>query len=336
MIILGIESSCDETSAAVVEMDSPVGNHRILSNKIASQIAIHRQWGGVVPELASRAHVETVTPLTYEALAAASLTMRDIDAVAVTNRPGLIGALLVGLSFAKALAWANEKPLIGVNHIMGHVAAAYLTSCAPAPPYLALTVSGGHTAIYDVRSYTEFVRLGSTRDDAAGEAIDKIGRAMGLPYPGGAEMDVLARSGNREAFKLPSAAIAGDTLDFSFSGLKTYAVNLLHTAKQRGEELCREDLAASLCDTVARSLTQRVAEAVKLTGRRVVVVAGGVAANSQLRGALASYADSAGVALYIPPIALCGDNAAMIAAQGYYDFLKWGASDISLNAFPSA
>lgn len=232
MYILGMESSCDETSAAVVEMDG--GVRRICSDIVASQIDVHRLYGGVVPEIASRAHIEAVSRITDEALRTAGVGLSDIGAVAVTTHPGLIGALLVGVNFAKSLAFANGIPLISVNHIHGHVAAAYLTEPTLEPPFLALVVSGGHTSLFHVRDYTDFLEIGATRDDAAGEAFDKIGRVIGMPYPGGAALDKLAYEGDPKAYALPSPAIAGDTLDFSFSGLKTAALNIINSATQKG------------------------------------------------------------------------------------------------------
>ncbi len=362
MIILALESSCDETAAAVVSMNSDdvcnssvvynssvvdsssdIGSSRVISNKIASQTSIHAAWGGVVPELASRAHCEIISSLTYEALAEAKekagITISDIDGIGVTNRPGLIGALLVGVSFAKALAYTHSKPLCAVNHIKGHIAAAYLGKDAPKPPFLAVAVSGGHTSVYDVRSYLDFVCIGSTRDDAAGEAIDKIGRAMGLPYPGGAAMDKLADKGNKNAYKLPNPAILFDSagnkvFDFSFSGLKTHIINLMHRSNQRGEELDKSDIAASLCFTIADSITAVIASAQRMLGYRDIVVAGGVAANSQLRAVISAYADAENLRLHIPPIPLCGDNAAMIAAQAYHELRLSPPASPNLNAYP--
>lgn len=330
MLILAIESSCDETSAAVCEFDGDT--RKIRSNIIASQIETHKLYGGVVPEIASRAHCDAVSGITYEALDAAGVTLSDIDAVAVTSNPGLIGALLVGVNFAKALAFANGKPLIPVNHIKGHVAANYFEYETLKPPFLALVASGGHTSLIKVTSYTDFETVGRTRDDAIGEAFDKVGRVMGLPYPGGAEMDRLASLGNPDAIKFPSAAVVGDNLDFSFSGLKTSVINYLHNAEQKGEGISREDVAASFTKTVTSSVTKKLKMACDATGMRNIVIAGGVAANSHLRAALEDFCKKRKLSLYIPPRSLCGDNAAMIAAQGYYEYLAGVRAGTDLNA----
>lgn len=330
MLILALESSCDETSAAVCEFD---GDKRtIRSNIIASQIETHKLYGGVVPEIASRAHCDAISGITYEALEVAGVTLDDIDAVAVTSNPGLIGALLVGVNFAKALAFANNKPLIPVNHIKGHVAANYFVHEALKPPFLALVASGGHTSLIKVTSYTEFETVGRTRDDAIGEAFDKVGRVMGLPYPGGAEMDRLASIGNSDAIKFPSAAVIGDNLDFSFSGLKTSVINYLHNCEQKGETVVREDVSASFTKAVTASVTKKLGMAVDATGMQSIVIAGGVAANSHLRAALEELCSKRRLQFYMPPRSLCGDNAAMIAAQGYYEYLAGVRADTSLNA----
>ena len=252
MYILGLESSCDETSAAVVEMGE--GKRRILSNIVASQIDVHRLYGGVVPEIASRAHIEAVSKITREALETAGVKLSEIGAVGVTAFPGLIGALLVGVNFGKSLAYANNIPLVAVNHVHGHVSAALLENPELEPPFLALVVSGGHTSIYNVKSYTEYEEIGGTRDDAAGESFDKVGRVIGLPYPGGAALDKLAYEGDPKAIALPSPAIVGDNLDFSFSGLKTAALNYINSAEQRGEEINRADLAASYTAAVTTAI----------------------------------------------------------------------------------
>lgn len=330
MLILALESSCDETSAAVCEFD---GDKRIVrSNIIASQIETHKLYGGVVPEIASRAHCDAISSITYEALEVAGVTLGDIDAVAVTSNPGLIGALLVGVNFAKALAFANGKPLIPVNHIKGHVAANYFVHEDLKPPFLALVASGGHTSLIKVSDYTEFETVGRTRDDAIGEAFDKVGRVMGLPYPGGAEMDRLAAIGNKDAIKFPSAAVVGDNLDFSFSGLKTAVINYLHNAEQKGEAIVREDVAASFTTAVTASVVKKLDMACSATGMSNIVVAGGVAANSHLRAAIEALVQKRGAKVYMPPRELCGDNAAMIAAQGYFEYLKGVRADTSLNA----
>ncbi len=332
MYILGMESSCDETSAAVVEMGD--GVRRIGSNIVASQIDVHRLYGGVVPEIASRAHIEAVTRITEEALGTAGLTLADIGAVAVTTHPGLIGALLVGVNFAKSLAYANDIPLVPVNHIHGHVAAAYLTQPTLEPPFLAVVVSGGHTSMYFVKDYTEFHEIGATRDDAAGESFDKVGRVIGMPYPGGAALDALAYKGDPHAYDLPSPAIAGDNLDFSFSGLKTAALNIINSAHQKGVEPDRAGLAASYTATAVQGVVKKAGMALSGPAKGVgtLVLAGGVAANSHLRTALEELCHRRCVHFVVPERSLCGDNAAMIAAAGYFSFLKGIRGGTSLNA----
>ncbi len=333
MNILAFESSCDETSAAVVSMSEDARSIR--SNIVASQIAIHRRFGGVVPEVAGRAHIECIARITRQALDDAGASLGDIDAVAVTNTPGLIGALLVGVNFAKSLAFANNKPLVPVDHIRGHVAASYLAFPELTPPFLALVASGGHTSIIDVRTYTDYSVIGYTRDDAAGEAFDKAARVLGIPYPGGAEMDRLARGGDPNAIKFPSPAMArngNEPFEFSFSGLKTAVINHVNTANMRGDTICREDVAASFTHAVCRAVTSHISAALAETGREKVVLAGGVAANSHLRAALFDLCSARGAAFYAPPPSLCGDNAAMIGAQAYYEFLDGVRADASLNA----
>ncbi len=340
MLILALESSCDETSAAVLEMEA--GRREIRANLVASQIAVHRLYGGVVPEIASRAHIEAITSLTRDALATAGCTLADIGAVGVTASPGLIGALLVGVNFAKSLAYANDIPLVPVNHIRAHVAAALLAHPDLEPPFLALVVSGGHTNLYAVDDYTTYRTLGGTRDDAAGEAFDKVGRVIGLPYPGGAAMDKLASLGDPTAVKLPSPAIPGDNLDFSFSGLKTAALNYLNAESQRGTPIATApdtlepgraaDLAASYTDTIVRAIVKKTGMALKKSGMRTLVLAGGVAANSHLRGGLEALCAKKDVRLCMPPLSLCGDNAAVVGAQAYYEYLAGVRADTSLNA----
>ena len=330
MYILGLESSCDETSAAVVEMGE--GKRRILSNIVASQIDVHRLYGGVVPEIASRAHIEAVSKITREALETAGVKLSEIGAVGVTAFPGLIGALLVGVNFGKSLAYANNIPLVAVNHVHGHVSAALLENPELEPPFLALVVSGGHTSIYNVKSYTEYEEIGGTRDDAAGESFDKVGRVIGLPYPGGAALDKLAYEGDPKAIALPSPAIVGDNLDFSFSGLKTAALNYINSAGQRGEEINRADLAASYTAAVTTAISKKVAKALEVTGAKHLVMAGGVAANSHLRREVGKVCEKKKVGFTCPPLSLCGDNAAMIATAAYYEFLKGNFADTSLNA----
>ena len=330
MYILGLESSCDETSAAVVEMSD--GVRRIKSNIVASQVEVHRLYGGVVPEIASRAHIEVISSITYRALSEANITLNDVGAVAVTSHPGLIGALLVGVNFAKSLAYANKIPLVGVNHVHGHVAAAYLDRPELDGNFLSLVVSGGHTSFYKVSNYTSFEEIGSTRDDAVGEAFDKIARVMGMPYPGGAAFDKLAYEGDKSALAFPSPAIVGDSLDFSFSGLKTAALNYINSASQKGIEINRADVAASYTDAVVKAIVKKSALAIDRCGADKFIMAGGVAANSHLRRALGELCEKKGVEFITPPISLCGDNAAMIAAAGYFDFLDGKRADTALNA----
>lgn len=332
MYILGLESSCDETSAAVVEMEG--GRRRILTNIIASQIDIHALYGGVVPEIAGRAHIEAISRITRRALDDAGLPLSDIGLVAVTAHPGLIGALLVGVNFAKSLAFANHIPLVGVDHIRGHLAAALLAHEDLTPPYLGLVLSGGHTAFYTADDYADLCEIGGTRDDAVGEAFDKIARVLGMPYPGGAALDKLAYTGDPDAFALPSPALGGDTLDFSFSGLKTATLNLIHHEEQLGRPLPAADIAAAFTRTVADGIAKKLALALETTGRKTVVIAGGAAANSHIRAAAERVCRAAGATLYLPPLSLCGDNAAMIAAAGYYAYLSGERADTALNASP--
>ncbi len=335
MYIISFESSCDETAAAVVEMTDT--SRRILSNVVRSQIDIHKLYGGVVPEIASRAHTEALSSMTYEALTQAGLTLDQIDLVGATNTPGLIGALLVGLNFAKSLAYANNIPLTPVNHIRGHVAANYLAHPELKPPFLALVASGGHTSLLYVSDYTAFETVGRTRDDAIGEAFDKVARIMGLPYPGGAEMDRLSQLGDKTAARFPSAAIHDDTLDFSFSGLKTAVVNHLHNLDQKGTEYRREDIAAAFTDTVVASVLKKVGMAFDRYGDRMevptFVLAGGVAANSHLREALEKFCGKRKIRFYAPPKHLCGDNAAMIGAQAYFEAQNGSFAGTELNAY---
>lgn len=330
MKILALESSCDETSAAVVSMAD--GERNILSNEIASQIDIHRRFGGVVPEIAGRAHIEIISKLTYDALEKAGVTLGDIDAIGVTNTPGLIGALLVGVNFAKSLAYASGKPLVPVNHIKGHIAAAYLAHSELEPPFIAMVASGGHTSIINVKNYTEHEEIGYTRDDAAGEAFDKAARVLGIPYPGGAEMDRLAKNGDPNAIKLPTPAISGDNIEFSFSGLKTAVINYANTAKMKGEELCREDVAASFTRAVCDAIVEKLKLALRKTGHKKLVLAGGVAANSHLRAAISELCEKEGAEFFVPPVSLCGDNGAMIGAQAYFEYMNGARGDTSLNA----
>lgn len=334
MYILGIESSCDETSAAVVSMNED-GERKILSNIVASQIEIHRLYGGVVPEIASRAHIEAISNVTNEALCEAGVSISDIGCVAVTSHPGLIGALLVGVNFAKSLAFSNKIPLVPVNHVKAHVAAAYLEEPTLEPPFLALVVSGGHTSIYSVEDYTDFREIGATRDDAAGEAFDKIGRVIGMPYPAGAAMDKLAYEGDSKAIKLPSPALVGDTLDFSFSGLKTAALNYVNSERQKGNEPYAADLTASYTATIVDAIVKKIDAALLKTGAKTLVLAGGVAANSHIRKALDRLCEKRKVKFCKPRLSLCSDNAAMVAAAGYFEYLKGNFADTSLNASAS-
>lgn len=347
MIILAIESSCDETACAVVEM-AP-GKRRILSNTVYSQIATHALYGGVVPEIASRAHIDAISRVVSEAVDSSGVKLSDVEAVGVTYAPGLIGSLLVGVSFAKSLALSLGVPLIPVDHIKGHAAAAYFTSDELEAPFLALVVSGGHTSLYDVRTPTEFVEIGSTRDDAAGEAFDKIGRIMGLPYPGGAAMDRLAAEGFEKypdkigKIKFPSPAIGDGTLDFSFSGLKTFALNTINSERQKLAlsdkdalpEVFRATVAAGFTKVVVEGVTSKLEDALDATEAKKLVVAGGVAANSHLRRGVEDAAARHGAKLFIPPISLCGDNGAMIGAQSYFEYLSGVRATSYLNAFAS-
>lgn len=331
MKILGIESSCDETSAAVLEFDEN-GKIAVKSNVIASQIDIHARFGGVVPEIASRAHAEAISKITYEAENSAGVTMDDIDAVAVTAEPGLIGALLVGVNFAKALAFSYGKPLIAVNHIKGHISANYITHPDLEPPFLALVASGGHTSMILVEDYRQMRTIGATRDDALGESFDKVARVLGMPYPGGAAMDALAYKG-KPCIKFPSAAIKDETLDFSFSGIKTAVLNYINSESQRGGTLCREDVAASFVSAAVSSVVQRVGEALdRFPEIDKFALAGGVAANSHLRAALGKLCENRGVKLYLPELRYCGDNAAMICAAAYFEYKAGNFAPTSLNA----
>jgi len=327
-----MESSCDETSAAVIEMGE--GVRRIRSDIVASQIDIHRLYGGVVPEIASRAHIEAISSITTEALGEAGITLADLDCIAVTTHPGLIGALLVGVNFAKSLAFANNIPLVSVNHIRGHVSAAYLSDKELKAPFLALVVSGGHTSIYTCERQDELCEIGTTRDDAAGEAFDKIGRVIGMPYPGGAALDKLAYEGDKNAIKLPSPALA-HTIDFSFSGIKTAALNYINSATQKGEEINRADLAASYTHTIVKAIVKQTETALRESGMKTLVLAGGVAANSHLRSALEQMCQRNGVRFTVPPRSLCGDNGAMIAVSGCFEYLNGRFADTSLNACAS-
>ena len=327
--ILGIESSCDETAAAVVK-----NGREVLSNIISSQIVIHRKFGGVVPEIASRKHIENIMPVIDEALQQAKVRLEDIDAVAVTYGPGLVGALLVGLSAAKSLAWATDKPLIGVNHLEGHVFANFLTDPELEPPFMALVVSGGHTALLKVTGYNSFEMLGQTRDDAAGEAFDKIARVMGLQYPGGPEIEKLALDGNPNAIEFPIAKLDAP-YEFSFSGLKSAVINYLHNQEQAKREINRADVAASFQYAVVDALVQKAVRAMKDTGLKKIVLAGGVSANKTLQTTLAQAMTKIGAELVHPMPILCTDNAVMIACRGYFMYQAGIESPLDLNAVPS-
>lgn len=327
MKILGIESSCDETAAAVVE-----DGRKVLSNIIATSLEEHKLYGGVVPEIASRRHAESISGVVKEALEQADCTMADIDAIAVTYAPGLIGALLVGVNFAKGLALATDTPLVPVHHIRGHIASNYISSDIE-PPFLCLIVSGGHSHIVAVNSYTDFEIIGKTRDDAAGEALDKAGRTMGLEYPGGVSIDKLSPQGNENAYKFPKPKVSGSPYDFSFSGLKTAVINTVHNAQQKGEDICTADLAASFQKSVVDCLVTNLEKVASEKKFNKIVIAGGVSANSKLRAEAQALCKKHKWDLYLPELRYCGDNAAMIASQGYYEFVQGERADESLNAY---
>ena len=328
MNILAIESSCDETAVAIVR-----DGREVLTDCIASQVALHREFGGVVPEIASRKHIEAIYGLADQALENANLTRGDIDAVAVTYAPGLIGAVLVGVNFAKAAAMALNVPLIPVHHIRGHIAANYLAYPELEPPFLCLVVSGGHTMIIEVKDYTDMRILGTTLDDAAGECFDKVGRVLGMPYPGGAALDKAAQQGDERNYSLPVAKPGENPYNMSFSGLKTATLNLIHHAQQVGEELDVPSLCAAFTAAVSETLVPRVVRALEETGYKKVAVAGGVAANSRIRRDILAAAEKLGAEVYMPPLKLCGDNGAMIGAQAYYEYKSGHVADMSLNAY---
>lgn len=328
MIILAVESSCDETAVAVVR-----DGREVLTDQVFSQADLHAVYGGVVPEIASRSHVEVISQLADRALEAAGITRTDIDAVAVTCAPGLIGALLVGVNFAKSAAMALGVPLIPVHHVRGHIAANYIAYPELEPPFLCLAISGGNTLICDVRGYTDLHILGATRDDAAGECFDKTARVLGLPYPGGKPIDLLSQTGDDQKYALPIGHVDGNPYDMSFSGLKTAVINLAHTAEQKGEPLDKASLAASFCRAVSESLVPRTIQAAKELGYRKLAVAGGVAANTRIRGDFQRACEQADIKLYIPPMKLCGDNAAMIGCQAYYEYLDGACAGSDLNAW---
>ncbi len=328
MNILAVESSCDETAIAIVK-----DGREVLTDCIASQVELHRIYGGVVPEIASRKHIEAIYGLADQALVRTGLTRKDIDGIAVTYAPGLIGAVLVGVNFAKAAALAMDRPLIPVHHIRGHIAANYLAYPELKPPFLCLVVSGGHTMFVDVQDYTKMEILGTTLDDAAGECFDKVGRVLGMPYPGGAALDRAACQGDAGKYALPRSKPGKNPYDMSFSGLKTATLNLLHHAQQVGEDLDVNSLCASFCAAVSDTLVPRAVMALQQTGYRNIAVAGGVAANSHIRRDMHAAAKQMGAQLYMPPLSLCGDNAAMIGAQGYYEYLAGNVAGMELNAY---
>lgn len=328
MNILAIESSCDETAVAIVR-----DGREVLTDCIASQVALHRIYGGVVPEIASRKHIEAIYGLADQALAEAKLTRADLDAVAVTYAPGLIGAVLVGVNFAKGAALSLGKPLIPVHHIRGHIAANYLAYPELTPPFLCLVVSGGHTMIVEVEDYTKMRILGTSLDDAAGECFDKVARVLGMPYPGGAALDRQAQSGDDQKYTLPRSRPGENPYNMSFSGLKTAALNLIHHAEQTGEHIDIPSLCASFSAAVSDTLVPRAVMAMRETGYRKIAVAGGVAANSRIRRDMQAAVDEMGGTLYLPPLSLCGDNGAMIGAQGYYEYLAGNVADMRLNAY---
>ena len=328
--ILGIESSCDETAASVVK-----NGREVLSNVINTQIDIHKEYGGVVPEIASRKHIENIDTVIDRALSDAGMTLDEIDALAVTNGPGLVGALLVGVSEATAIAYASGKPLVPVHHIRGHITANFLAHPDLEPPFVCLVASGGHSHIVNVKGYTDFEVLGRTRDDAAGEAFDKIARVLGLGYPGGPLVDKLAKEGNPRAIAFPRVKMDNDSLDFSFSGVKTSVINYIHKAEQKGEEINKADVAASFQDAVCDALCEHTIEGARRCGAKIVTIAGGVAANSQLRAKMTELCGSLGINVLYPPPVLCTDNAAMIAAAGYYSYIEGVRAELDLNAVPN-
>ena len=327
MKILAIESSCDETAASVVE-----DGRKVLSNVVASQVAEHKIYGGVVPEIASRRHAEAISGVVEKALEDASCTLDDLDAVAVTYAPGLIGALLVGVNYAKGLAYAKNLPLIPVHHLRSHIAANYITHQELKPPFFCL-VSGGNTMMVEVKDYTDFNVIGRTRDDAAGEALDKAARTMGIPYPGGLNMDKLAKDGDNIAYKFPTPKVEGCPYDFSFSGLKTSVINTIHNAAQKGIEINKADLGASFMKAVSNCLIKNTEKAMEDTGHTTLVLAGGVSANSVLRADVIELCKKHNWKLYLPELSLCGDNAVMVGSQGYYEYLAGNIAGLELNAF---
>lgn len=330
ILMLGIETSCDETAASIV-----MNGREVLSNIIFSQIELHKLYGGVVPEIASRKHIEKINQVIEEALAVAEVSLQDIDGIGVTYGPGLVGALLVGVSEAKAISFATKKPLIGVHHIEGHVSANYIEHPELEPPFLCLIVSGGHTHLVIVKDYGEYEIVGYTRDDAAGEAFDKVARAIGLGYPGGPKIDKLAKEGNKDAIAFPRAHIEGAPYDFSFSGVKSAVLNYINSCKMKNEEIITSDIASSFQEAVIDALISRTVQAAKDFGMKKVAIAGGVAANSSLREAMERECKNNNLVLYYPSPIYCTDNAAMIASAAYYEYIKGVRSGLDLNAVPN-
>lgn len=331
MKILAIESSCDETAAAVVE-----DGRNVLSNVVSTQIEKHKIFGGVVPEIASRLHTENISWVVEKALSDANCTLQDVDAISVTYAPGLIGALLVGVNYAKGLALASGKPLVPVHHLRSHIAANYITHKELKPPFMCLVVSGGNTLLCKVNDYTDFEVVGRTRDDAAGEAMDKAARTLGLPYPGGVNLDKIAKNGDNTKYKFPKPRVDVSPLDFSFSGLKTSVINLVHNATQKGEEINPADIGASFINAVVNSLEDNTIKAMETYNEKTLVLAGGVSANSVLRDRMIKLAREKDWDLYLPDLSLCGDNGAMVGAQGYFEFSKGKIAQMDLNGKATA
>lgn len=331
MKILAIESSCDETAAAVVE-----DGREVLSSVVSTQIEKHKIFGGVVPEIASRLHTENISWVVEKALTDANCTLDDIDAIAVTYAPGLIGALLVGVNYAKGLALASGKPLVPVHHLRSHIAANYITHKDLKPPFMCLVVSGGNTLLCKVNDYTDFEVVGRTRDDAAGEAMDKAARTLGLPYPGGVNLDKISKSGDNTKYKFPKPRVDGSPLDFSFSGLKTNVINLVHNATQKGEELNPADVGASFINGVVNCLADNTVKAMEMYDEKTLVLAGGVSANSVLRSRMETLAKQHNWDLYLPDLSLCGDNGAMVGAQGYFEYINGTTANMDLNGKATA
>ena len=331
MKILAIESSCDETAAAVVE-----DGRNVLSSVVSTQIEKHKVFGGVVPEIASRLHTENISWVVEKALGDANCSLDDVDAIGVTYAPGLIGALLVGVNYAKGLALASGKPLVPVHHLRSHIAANYITHKDLKPPFMCLVVSGGNTLLCKVNDYTDFEVVGRTRDDAAGEAMDKAARTLGLPYPGGVNLDKISKNGDNTKYKFPKPRVEGSPLDFSFSGLKTNVINLVHNATQKGEELNPADVGASFINGVVNCLADNTVKAMEMYNEKTLVLAGGVSANSVLRSRMEALAKEHNWDLYLPDLSLCGDNGAMVGAQGYFEFLNGQTATMSLNGKATA